>query len=472
MRQTIVLFAILVQTACSQPIQPIQLDMSVFAARRDEFMKRLPPNSCAIFPSKPEYLRNLDVEYPYRQESNFYYLSGYEEPSSILLLNPSAPKYKYVLFVRRRDMGKETYDGPRSGMDGAMTTFKADTAYLLDEFRSKVYHFLGQDGTIYYAFGINPKIDEMIRELFVEQRGGGNWPITDPSSLLAEMRLLKNTGDIQMGLKQAVDISVKAHIEAMRSVQPGMNEMEIQAVHEFTYRRNGSPRNGYECIIGSGPNSTILHYHANNRTMRDGDVVLMDCGAEYGYYSADITRTIPVNGTFSTEQREIYTLVLNAQNTAMRMVRPGLIKKALDDAIDSVLGNGLLRLGFIKDAKDFRMFTLHGYSHWIGLEVHDVGNYTINGKSRALEVGMCFTIEPGIYIRSDVFGKMKKAGYADEEIARIRKRLEPYMNIGVRIEDDILVTPEGYINMSAGAPREIDAIERLMREKGIGNSPN
>jgi Xaa-Pro aminopeptidase len=272
-----------------------------------------------------------------------------------------------------------------------------------------------------------------------------------------------------MGMRKAVEISVKGHIEAIKSIEPNMNEAEIQAVHEFSYRRNGSPRNGYPCIVGSGSNSTILHYNRNTRVMKDGEVILMDCGAEYGYYSADITRTVPVNGRFSKEQREVYSIVLDAQNAAMRLVKPGLIKKAMDDVIDSVLGNGLVKLGFIRDKEDFRIFSIHGYSHWIGLEVHDVGNYTLEGKSRPLEAGMCFTIEPGIYVRPDVFDKMKERGYSEEEIATFRKRVKPSMDIGVRIEDDILVTENGYINMSDAAPREIDAIEKLMRQKGVGN---
>lgn len=466
MKTLFFLLALLTSAASSQPIV---LDMNVFAERREEFMKKMEPNSVAIFPCKPEYLRNLDVEYEYRQESNFYYLSGYEEPESIFLINPSAPKQKFVMFVRKRDPRRETYDGPRSGTDGAMKTFRADTAYFVDDFRVNAVRHLVRDGTLYYTFGINPKSDDLIRTMFVERRASGNYPIVDPSPILAEMRLIKNDGDLRMGMRKAVEISVKGHIEAIKSIEPNMNEGEIQAVHEFTYRRNGSPRNGYPCIVGSGPNSTILHYNKNNRVMRDGEVILMDCGAEYGYYSADVTRTVPVNGKFSKEQRDIYSLVLDAQNAAMRLVKPGLIKKAMDDAIDSVLGNGLVKLGFIRDKNDFRMFSLHGYSHWIGLEVHDVGNYTINGKSRPLEVGMCFTIEPGIYVRPDVFDKMKERGYSEDEIATIRKRVEPYMNIGVRIEDDILVTETGYINMSEAVPREIDAIEKLMKQRGVGN---
>ena len=198
--------------------------------------------------------------------------------------------------------------------------------------------------------------------------------------------------------------------------------------------------------------------------MNDGEVLLMDCAAEYGGYSADITRTVPVNGKFSKRQREIYAIVLAAQNAAMNMVKPGLRYSEWNAAIDSVLGNGLLKLGFIKDKKDFRMFSLHGYGHWIGLEVHDVGAYMINGESRKLEPGMVFTIEPGLYVRPIVFDNMKERGYSDEDISNLRKIVEPYMNIGVRIEDDILVTRDGYKNLSGTVPREIDEIEKLMKK--------
>jgi Xaa-Pro aminopeptidase len=469
MKRLVLLFLFFVTV--SALAQPLQLDMEVFAKRRAAFIEKMQPNSVAIFPCKPVYLRNLDVEYVYRQESNFYYLSGFEEPESILLINPSHPKHKFVMFVRKRDLRRETYDGPRAGLEGAMATFRADTALFYDDFPRGLRPFIQFDRPLYYTFGINPELDEKMRDSFVERRAGGNWPITDPSPILAEMRLIKNDGDWKMGMKKAVDISALAHIEAIKSIQPGMNECEIQAVFEYVYRKNGSPRNGYPCIVGSGPNSTILHYNVNNRQMRDGEVILMDCAAEYGFYSADITRTVPVNGKFSKEQREIYEIVFAAQEAAIKMVKPGVVKSALDDAIDEILGSGLVKLGFIKDKKDHRMFTLHGYAHWIGLEVHDVGAYTENGKSVTLQPGMTFTIEPGIYVRPDVFDKMKERGYSDEDVASIRAQVEKYMHVGVRIEDDIVVTESGYENLSAAVPREIDAIEKLMREKGIGNEP-
>ncbi len=466
MKKTLLLCVILASIACAQPIQ---LNMDVFAQRREAFMKKMQPGSVAIFPCKPEFMRNGDVEYEYRQESNFYYLSGFEEPQSILLLNPGAERYKYILFVRKRDQNLETWNGMRSGTDGAMAAFRADTAIAYNEFRTTVRAFIPKEGTLYYNFNINPQLDDMIRDLFLEGSGDNSHPIKNSSSILAELRLIKNEGDLSMGLRKAVDISAQAHIEAMKFIAPGMSEMEVQAVFEYVYRKNGSPRNGYPCIIGSGPNSCILHYSENTRQMKSGDVVLMDCAAEYGYYSADITRTVPVNGTFTQEQRTIYRIVFDAQQAGMRLVRPGATMKDLSDAIDSVIGNGLVRLGFLKDKKDLNVFTLHGYSHWIGLEVHDVGSYLVDGKPRLLEAGMCFTIEPGIYIRPDVTDKLRRRGHADEELERIGKRLEPYLNIGIRIEDDVLVTPQGYKNLSISVPREIEEIEKVMKQKGIGN---
>lgn len=245
--------------------------------------------------------------------------------------------------------------------------------------------------------------------------------------------------------------------------------MRFRRYFEYVFRKNGSPRNGYNCIVGSGYNSTILHYNLNNKKIKDGDMVLMDYAAEYGYYSADITRTVPANGKFSTEQKEIYQIVLDAQSAAIKMVKPGIMKSELDKAINDILGKGLVKLGFIKDKEDYRMFSLHGYAHWIGLEVHDVGAYTQNGESVTLEPGMVFTVEPRLYVRTDVFEKMQERGYSKNEIAKIKSRLEKYMDIGVRIEDDIVVTESGFENLSKDVPREIAEIEKLMQSKGVGN---
>ncbi len=310
--------------------QPLQLDMDVFATRRAVFMEKIAPNSVAVFPCRPVHLRNLDNDYQYRHESNFYYLSGFEEPESILLLNPSHPEYKYVMYARKRNRRRETYDGPRTGVESAMATFKADTALFFDDFQNTVRNFIKFDRPIYYTFGINPEIDKIFGNPLIERRSSGNWPVIDPAPILNQMRLIKNEGDWEMGLRKAIDISAKAHIEAIKSIEPGMYEHEIQAVFEYIYRKSGSPRNGYACIVGSGPNSTILHYNVNNR-------------------------------------------------------------------------------------------------------------------------------------------KMQESGYSEEEIKRIRPKVEKYMHIGIRIEDDIVVTKTGYENLSKTVPKEIDEIENLMKNKGLGN---
>ena len=445
--------------------QPLKLDPDVFAKRRHAFIEKMEPGSVALFASKPEYDRNLDVKYEYRQESNFYYLSGFEEPESILLLAPSHPRFKYVLFLRKRDPRRETWEGPRSGTEGARTVFHADTAFVIEDFDSHIWDFSNNDGALYYGFGVNPEIDGKIKSLFVDGRSGRNKAILDPATVVDEMRLVKNEGDWSMGLKKAIDISVEAHNEAFKAIRPGIYEYEVQALFEYVYRKNGSPRNAYPCIIGSGQNATILHYETNTRQMQRGELVLMDCAAEYGGYAADITRTVPVSGTFTKEQKEIYRIVLDAQNAGMKMVKPGATLGVISAAIDTVLAEGLLRLGLIKSSNDRRLFSLHGYSHWIGLEVHDVGGYTRKGKEITLKPGMVFTIEPGLYIRPAVFDLMKERGYSDGEIGQIRARAEPYLNIGVRIEDDILVTPEGYRNLSEGVPRGISEVEAQMKRR-------
>ena len=335
--------------------QPLRLDMDVFAQRRAEFMKQLSPRSVAILVCKPEYTRNGDVEYDYRQESNFYYLTGFEEPESILLLNPSAARYKFVLFVRKGNSIVEIFQGSRAGVRGAMATFRADTAVLSSDFTESIPSFASNAGTLYYSFGVNPRIDDRIRSLFMEP-AGSSWSIQDPSPLLAGMRLIKNKGDWDMGFQKAIDISKQAHVDAIKAIRPGMFEYEVQSVFEAGYRKNGSPRNGYACIIGSGPNSCTLHYDRNDRRMEDGDVVVMDCGAEYGYYSADITRTVPVNGKFTSEQREIYQLVLDAQNAALRNSKARHHQEFAGQYHERDPGNRIAAEGFHQEQKGFAPF--------------------------------------------------------------------------------------------------------------------
>ena len=445
-----------------------QSDQEMFARRRTAFMEKLPRGSIAIFPGAPARMRNLDVEYEYRQESNLYYLTGFEEQEAVVVLNPSAPRKKYTLFVRPRDERAEAYAGGRAGVDGAMQAFRADTALPAGTFERALWGYLGRDRTLYYTFGINPEIDAMVTKAATVMRSASITPIVDPAPILAEMRLIKTDDDFAAGLQRAIDISAQAHAEAMRAIRPGMFEYEVQAVFEYTFRRLGSPRNGFPCIIGSGPNSSIPHYDANRRRMDDGDIVVMDCAAEYGYYSADITRSVPVNGRFSKAQRTIYALVLAAQEAGIAAIRPGGRYRDIESAIDTVLGDGLLRMGFIKSAADRHIFTLHGYGHWVGLDVHDVGGYMRGDSSIVLRPGMVLTVEPGVYVRPQARDAMKRAGYSEEEITQRQSLLAPYMHIGVRIEDDILVTDTGAQNLSASVPRTVEAIEAMMKERGLG----
>lgn len=459
------LLAVLFSSAMLTLAQP---DQEIFARRRAAFMEKLPRGSIAIFPAAPEHVRNLDVAYDYRQESNLYYLTGFDEPEAVVVLSPSAPRKRYTLFVRARDEHEEAYAGGRAGAEGAMTVFRADTAMPSGNFERALWGYLGKDRTLYYTFGINPGIDAVITKAATIMRSASLTPIVDPAPILAEMRLIKSDDDFAAGLQRAIDISAQAHAEAMRAIRPGMFEYEVQAVFEYTYRRLGSPRNGYPCIIGSGPNSLIPHYDANRRRMEDGDMVVMDCAAEYGYYAADITRTVPVNGRFTKEQRTIYALVLAAQEAGIAAIRPGGRYRDIESAIDTVLVDGLLRLGFITSAADRHMFTLHGYGHWLGLDVHDVGGYVRGDSSIVLRPGMVLTVEPGVYVRPQVWDAMTRAGYSAEEIARRQSLLAPYMHIGVRIEDDILVTDTGARILSASVPRAVEAIEALMKERGLG----
>lgn len=445
-----------------------QPDQDVFARRRAVFMESLPRGAIAVFPAAPEYRRNLDVEYEYRQESNFYYLTGFEEPEAVAVLNPSSPRKKFTLFVRPRDKQADPWEEGPVGVEGAMKKFRADTALATSGFERSIWGYLGRDRTLYYTFGVNPAIDAVVQKAVTGMRAAFLTPVVDPSPIIAGMRVVKTADDFAGGLQRAIDISAQAHNEAIRAIRPGMYEYEVQAVFEYVYRKSGSPRNGYPCIIGSGPNSSIPHYSANRRRMEDGDVVVMDCAAEYGYYSADITRTVPVNGRFSAEQRTIYSLVLQAQEAGIAAIRPGAPYSDIDTAVSAVLGEGLHRLGFLKSAADREMFTMHGYAHWIGLDVHDVGGYVRDSSSIVLQPGMVLTVEPGVYVRPAVFEKMRRAGYSEEEVAQRQKLLAPYMHIGVRIEDDILVTDTGARNLSASVPRAVEAIEALMKERGLG----
>ncbi|MEW6734963.1 MAG: aminopeptidase P N-terminal domain-containing protein [Acidobacteriota bacterium] len=433
---------------------------ATFAARREEFLRRLGRGG-AILRSAPTTIRSNDSDYRYRQDSDFYYLTGLEEPDSVCLLLPEHPEHKFVLFVRPRNPERETWDGLRVGPEAACARFGADAAYSIEQLDELLPKYLEKVEIIHYRFGRDRNFDEKIFDLLkhfrlLRQRTGeGPCSITDIAEILHEMRLYKNPEEVML-MQRAADIAAQAHIAAMRTLRPGMYEFEIEAILEHHFRRGGARAPAYTSIVGAGRNATILHYNENNQQILDGELLLVDAGAEYEYYCSDITRTYPANGRFTPPQREIYEIVLAAQLAAIAQVAPGVRFVDVHQCALNVLVEGLLRLGLLSGEKEqvieeglYRKFYMHRTSHWLGVDVHDVGKYQIGGESRRFQAGMVLTVEPGIYI-----------GELPDVPAQ-------YHNIGVRIEDDILVTEEGREVLTARAPKEIAELESLIGQGGF-----
>lgn len=424
----------------------------------EEFMKRMDKDSIAIIPSAREAARSNDTNYRYRQDSDFYYLTGFEEPESIAIVAPSGKEQRFVLFVRPRDPEREVWDGPRAGVEGARDEFGADAAYPIEEFKDKIFDLLNGARNIYYRIGNgNEELDEVvvnqIKRMRTLGRKGIHAPqaIIDTGTIIHEMRLFKTDEEIEI-MQRAADIAAEGHREAMKAARAGMKEYEIEALIEFVFRRNGALAPAYTSIIGTGANATVLHYVNNTATLKDGDMLLIDAGAEYKGYASDITRTFPVNGRFTDAQRDIYNLVLEAQVACIERVRPGVSVDELHNHSVEVLTEGMARLGLLQgdtqkliEEEKYKQFYMHRLGHYLGIDVHDVGLYHIDGESRRFEAGMLTTIEPGLYIAPNTEGIPDK-----------------YRGIGVRIEDDVLVTEDGYRVLSSKAPKQVEEIEELM----------
>ncbi|MCH7819843.1 MAG: aminopeptidase P N-terminal domain-containing protein [Candidatus Marinimicrobia bacterium] len=430
-------------------------DKSIFAEKRKQFMEIIGDDAVAIIVANPEYKRNNDVDHDYRQDSDMFYLTGFEEPESIAVLRPGAEKLRYTLFVRKRDKLRETWDGHRFGVKGAMETFGADSAYTIDEFDKMLGGILRGAKTVYHNFGADEELSESILERVSVNAGRSDLSMKNARYELGEMRKIKSDWEVK-SLRKAIDITSEAHKEAMKSARPGMGEYEIEAVIEYIYRKHGVQRPGFPSIVAAGSNTTTLHYQTNEMKMKKGDLLLVDIGAEWGYYSADVSRTYPVNGKFSKEQAAIYQIVYDAQEAAFKISRPGTSRKELSDIVRNSVIDGLIKVGLlsgtleeiIKD-RSYKKFYLHGFGHWIGLDVHDPGSYTEDGESVIMRPGMVYTVEPGIYITEDDSVDTK------------------WWNIGVRIEDCVLITEKGYELLSDKSPRKIKKIEKLMRKKGL-----
>lgn len=434
-------------------------DPKVTFQKRRESLVSAQPGTVFIFPANLEMLRNPDVYYPHRQESNFYYLSGFEEPESWLVIAPKASglgNHKMILFVRPRDPEKELWDGPRYGVEGALSVFGADEAYTLDQFPKKLLELIQGAEQIGYRVGTAEARDRVVLGVLEDMRrnqgraGKSVLPIYDPLETVAELRLYKSPEEIAL-LRKACEISATAHVAAMKEVRPGMNEYEIEALIDYTFRKNGCARVGYGSIVAGGKNATCLHYNKNNEALQDAQLLLVDAGGEYGYYTADITRTFPIGRGFTPEQAQLYDLVLKAQKEVIQIAKPGLLWTALHKKACEVLVDGLLSLGFLKGkaedilkSGEFRKYYPHGTGHWLGMDVHDAGLYTKNGEYRKLTAGMVFTVEPGLYVQPSDISVPEK-----------------YRGIGIRIEDNILVTPSGVENLTDRAPKERADLEHI-----------
>jgi Xaa-Pro aminopeptidase len=444
---------------------PLTPDPAAFQARREKFIAQLPPNSIAILRSAPMRTMSNDTGYLYRQDSDFYYLTGIDEDDVTAVFRPNASdRLRYVLFLRPRDRAREAWVGARVGPEEAVKAYGADAAFPLADFGTKLRSFdrttrqtggyLAGIEKLYLSDGGDAEWAAKFRADFdpLKAENGGPSALIDARSILHEMRLVKDAEDLRF-LRRAAEISARAHTRAMAAAAPGKYEFEVQQALDGYCYANGARRMAYPSISGSGPNACILHYDQSNRQMKDGEVLLNDSGAEYGYYATDITRTYPVNGRFSPEQRAIYEIVLAAQKAALALVKPGATHEDIERKSAEVQTEGLVRLGLLSGdpaqiikTYGHRRWTLHGVSHWVGLDVHDAGSYQAGGGSRVLAPGMVLTIEPGIYIPANSAGIDPK-----------------WWNIGVRIEDTILVTRDGAECLSCGAPKEIADVEKAVR---------
>ena len=471
-----------------------------FAARRDGFAESL-RGGIAVIPAGGETVRNNDVNHEFRQNSDFWFLTGFQEPDAIAMIDPTHHEERYVLFVRPSDRELEIWNGHRAGVQGAKEIFGADAAYPIADLNKELYRRLVGREAVYTPLAdstFTAKIlAAMERIRGVANRFGRAVPIEvhDTAPLLHELRLRKTPDDVA-GLRRACEVSALGHAEAMRFAAPGMYEYQVQAAMEYVFRANGSTRNGYPSIVASGHNACVLHYTENDQRIDDGDLLLIDAGAEFDYFSADITRTFPVAGRFTGPQRAIYDVVLAASRAAFEVCLPGTTMKAIHERSVRLVSEGLVELGLLPGPVDrvlgmhhYREYFMHGTGHWLGLDVHDVGAYGVDGKPRLLEPGMSFTVEPGVYVdphreatrlsmleyhvdewteRRMMLGleaarkleadEREAAGWMEHPVS------EDLKGIGVRIEDDVLLTEDGYENLTSMVPTDPDAIENLCAE--------
>jgi Xaa-Pro aminopeptidase len=444
-------------TLSGAPGHPEPLPVEVFRRRRERFLNRL-GDAVAVIGAAPELFSSRDTEVPYRPNSDLFYLTGFEEPRAVALLTPHDPGHRFTLFVRGRDPGREAWSGPRAGVEGAREQCGADAAYPAEELQQRLPDLLDAACRIVYPVG-DRELEPLVLAALIRARGArqrrGVGPVgtEDLDSILGEMRRVKDDVEVER-IRVAARISERGHLAAMRHARPGVGEWEVEAELEAEFRRLGAAGPAFESIVGSGANATVLHYVANRDRIREGDLVLVDAGAQWGMYCADITRTFPASGRFSAPQRELYDLVLEAEEAGIAAAKPGGSVQEIHQEVLKVLVGGMMRLGLLPagDLEEairdggFRRFYMHQSSHWLGLDVHDVGPYMEDGEPVPLCPGMVLTVEPGLYVPAA----------ADDVPERFR-------GIGIRIEDDVLVTEEGPEVLTRGVPVAAEKIEALMR---------
>lgn len=425
---------------------------------RKAFIEKMGPGGVAIFASASPAKWNHDTEYNYRPDPNFYYLTGFEEPESICVIAPDHPKHQYILFVRPKDRQAEIWNGKRVGVKNARRHYGADKAYSIEKFSEKIGKYLQDAEKLYYTLGSNEDVDTEILARFTQsvrsriRSGKGFDTLVDPSPILSELRLIKNETE-QQRLRLATEITVAGHVAAMKAIRPGLYEYELEALVDSTFRMNGANGPAFPTIVASGGNATTLHYTTNDCRIEDNTLVLIDAGAEYERYSGDVTRTFPANGTFTDAQREIYQLILDAHYAIIDCIRPGVSIDEPHQKSIELLTEGMLSLGLLKgkakqliEKEKYRKFYMYRVGHMLGLDVHDVNCvHESSGDFKTFQPGMVMTIEPGLYVAED------------------RGNVPPaYLGIGVRIEDDILVTETGCEVLTSGVPKEIDEVEDLI----------
>lgn len=435
----------------------MSISKTEFQRRRKALMEQMEPNSIAILPAAHEKARSRDTDYLFRQDSDFFYLTGFPEPEAVAVLLPGREHGEFVLFCREKDREREIWDGYRAGPDGAIGDYKADDAFPIDDIDDILPGLIEGRERVYYALGKDPDFDHQVmawvNTIRAKVRSGATPPgeFLDLDHFLHDMRLFKSAAEVRI-MREAGEISARAHRRAMTFCQPGAFEYQLEAeiLHEFAM--SGARFAAYSTIVGGGDNACVLHYIDNKEKLKKGDLVLIDAGCELHHYAADITRTFPVSGTFSAEQKALYELTLKAQEAALAQIKPGNHWNAPHEASVRVITEGLLELGLLRgeleqliENEDYKEFYMHRIGHWLGMDVHDVGDYKVGGEWRVLEPGMCMTVEPGIYVAPDNLNVEQK-----------------WRGIGIRIEDDVLITKDGCDVLTAAVPKTVDAIESLM----------